>query len=38
MTLVQTAKVAGLTVEEVVALLGEAGISAVDYAPGELLA
>lgn len=35
-TLAQAAKVAGLSVEEFVALLGEAGIPAVDYAPDEL--
>lgn len=36
MTLAQSAKVAGVSVEEFVALLGESGIPAVDYAPGEL--
>jgi len=36
MSLAQAAKVAGLSVEEFVALLGEAGIPAVDYAPDEL--
>lgn len=36
MTLAQAAKVAGLSIEEFVALLGEAGIPAVDYAPDEL--
>lgn len=33
MTLAQAAKVAGLSVEEFVSLLGGAGIPAVDYAP-----
>jgi len=36
MTLAQAARVAGLSVEKLVALLGEAGIPAVDYAPNEL--
>jgi len=35
-TLVQGAKVAGLAAEEFVALLGEVGISAVNYSPEEL--
>ena len=36
LSLVQAAKVAGVSAEEFVALLGEAGIAAVDYPPEEL--
>ena len=36
LTLAQAAKVAGIAVEEFVALLGQAGVPAVDYAPEEL--
>ncbi|MHB8416224.1 MAG: type II toxin-antitoxin system prevent-host-death family antitoxin [Acidiferrobacteraceae bacterium] len=36
LTLVQAAKVAGMSVEEFITLLGEAGLPAVDYPPGEL--
>lgn len=36
LTLVQAAKVAGMPLEEFMALLGEAGIPAVDYPPEEL--
>lgn len=36
MTLAQAAKVAGMSVGEFMALLGEAGIPAVDYVPNEL--
>ena len=35
-TLTRAAKVAGVTAEEFVSLLGKAGIPAVDYPPGEL--
>jgi prevent-host-death family protein len=36
LTLAQAAKIAGMPLEEFVALLGEAGIPAVDYPPEEL--
>lgn len=36
LTLAQAAKVAGMSLEDFLALLAEAGISAVDYAPEEL--
>lgn len=35
-TMVQSAKIAGLSVEECIELIGEAGIAAVDYHPDEL--
>ena len=36
LTLVQAARLAGMTAEEFISLLGEAGVSAVDYPPEEL--
>ena len=36
LTMAHAAKVAGMTVEDFVALLGEAGVVAVDYPPNEL--